>query len=80
MKLGTILTALTAATIGMASVTAMAQSAPPTPKPAAGALPTPNPNAVQKSFRTQNTSEQKQSTAAQAPRDVIPVGSSRSSN
>jgi hypothetical protein len=77
MKLGTILAALTATTIGTASVTALAQSTPPTPKPAAGALPTPNPNAVQKSFRTQNASEQKQSSTAPAPRDVIPVGSSR---
>jgi hypothetical protein len=77
MKLGTILAALTAATIGTASVTALAQSTPPTPKPAAGALPNPNPNAVQKSFRTQNASERKETSTAQGPRDVIPAGSSR---
>jgi hypothetical protein len=77
MKLATILTALTVATIGTASVPALAQSTPPAPKPAAGALPQPNPNAVQKSFRTQNASEQQQSNTAQAPRDVIPAGSSR---
>ncbi len=78
MKLSTILAALTAATIGTASVTlAQTSSAPPAPKPAAGALPNPNANAVQKSFRTQNAAEQKQSSASQAPRDVIPPGSSR---
>jgi hypothetical protein len=79
MKLGTILAALTAATIGAASFTALAQTAtPPTPKPAAGAVPQSNPNAVQKSFRTQNAAEQKQSNAAAAaPRDVIPAGSAR---
>ena len=78
MKLRTILAALTAATIGTASFTALAQSTPPAPKPAAGALPQPNPNAVQKSFRTQNSSEQKQSSAAQAsPQGFVPPGSSR---
>jgi hypothetical protein len=78
MKLATILAALTAATIGTASVTlAQTSSAPPPPKPAAGALPNPNANAVQKSFRTQNATEQQQSSASQAPRDVIPAGSSR---
>jgi hypothetical protein len=78
MKLGTILAALTAATLGTASVTvAQTSSAPPAPKPAAGALPNPNANAVQKSFRTQNTAEQQQSSAATTPRDVIPAGSSR---
>ena len=78
MKLGTILAALTAATIGTASVTlAQTSSAPPAPKPAAGALPNPNANAVQKSFRTQNAAEQQQSNAATTPRDVIPAGSSR---
>jgi hypothetical protein len=78
MKLATILAALTAATIGTASVTlAQTSSAPPAPKPAAGALPNPNANAVQKSFRTQNATEQQQSNAATTPRDVIPAGSSR---
>ena len=79
MKLATILAALTAATIGTASFTALAQTAtPPTPKPAAGALPQPNPNAVQKSFRTQNKSEQQQSSASQAsPQGFVPPGSSR---
>ncbi len=78
MKLGTIMAALTAATIGTASVTlAQTSSAPPAPKPAAGALPNPNANAVQKSFRTQNATEQQQSNAATTPRDVIPAGSSR---
>jgi hypothetical protein len=78
MKLGTILAALTAATIGTASVTALAQTTPPNPKPAAGALPQPNPNAVQKSFRTQNKSEQQQSNAAQgSPQGFVAPGSSR---
>lgn len=77
MKLATILAALTAATIGTASVTLAQTSAPPPPKPAAGALPNPNANAVQKSFRTQNADEQQQSNASQTPRDVIPAGSSR---
>jgi hypothetical protein len=78
MKLATILAALTAATIGTASVTlAQTSSTPPAPKPAAGALPNPNANAVQKSFRTQSPAEQQQSNAAQTPRDVIPAGSSR---
>ena len=81
MKLGTILAALTAATIGTASVSALAQTAstPPTPKPAAGALPTPNPNAVQKSFRTQNSAEQ-QSSSQTTPMEFGPVGRSRSPN
>lgn len=81
MKLGTILAALTAATIGTASVSALAQtsSTPPTPKPAAGALPTPNPNAVQKSFRVQNSTEQ-QSSARTTPMELGPVGRSRSPN
>ena len=82
MKLGTILAALTAATIGTASVSALAQTAstPPTPKPAAGALPTPNPNAVQKSFRTQNSSEQQSTSQATTPMEFGPVGRSRSPN
>ncbi len=80
MKLGTILAALTAASIGAASVTALAQTSnPPTPKPAAGALPQPNPNAVQKSFRTQAPDEQQSSTAA-APRDTGQSGRTRSPN
>jgi hypothetical protein len=82
MKLGTILAALTAATLGTASFTALAQtsSTPPMPKPAAGALPQPNPNAVQKSFRTQNSSEQKQSSAATSPAEIGQPGRSRSPN
>jgi hypothetical protein len=80
MKLGTILAALTAATIGAASFTALAQTAtPPTPKPAAGALPQPNPNAVQKTFRTQNKSEQ-QSSAQTTPMEIGQSGRSRSPN
>ena len=80
MKLGTILAALTAATIGTASFTALAQtsSTPPTPKPAAGALPQPNPNAVQKSFRTQNSSEQQQSNASSTPAEIGQSGRTRS--
>jgi hypothetical protein len=82
MKLGTILAALTAATIGTASVSALAQtaSAPPTPKPAAGALPQPNPNAVQKSFRTQNSAEQKQSSTQTTPMELGQSGRSRQPN
>jgi hypothetical protein len=81
MKLGTILAALTAATIGTASFAAMAQtSTPPTPKPAAGALPQPNPNAVQKSFRTQNNIEQQQSRAQTSPMDLGQSGRTRSPN
>ncbi len=81
MKISTILAAVTAATIGTASVTALAQSAstPPTPKPAAGALPQPNPSAVQKSFRTQDSAEQQSSTQA-APVDVGQSGRSRNPN
>ncbi|MBX9775182.1 MAG: hypothetical protein K2Y71_12305 [Xanthobacteraceae bacterium] len=81
MKLRTILAALTAVTLSTASYSAMAQtsSTPPTPKPAAGALPQTNPNAVQKSFRTQNAQEQ-QSSAQAAPVEVGPVGRSRSPN
>jgi hypothetical protein len=79
MKLRTILAALTAATLSAASFSAVAQTAstPPTPKPAAGALPTPNPNAVQKSFRVQNAAEQ-QSSAQTTPVEVGPAGRSRS--
>jgi hypothetical protein len=81
MKLGTFLAALTAATIGTASFTALAQSSstPPAPKPAAGALPQPNPNAVQKSFRTQSSAEQ-QSSAQTAPMDLGQSGRTRSPN
>lgn len=79
MKLGTILAALTAVTLGAASFSAQAQTTPPTPKPAAGALPTPNPNAVQKSFRTQSPAEQ-QSSARTTPVELGPVGRSRSPN
>ena len=83
MKLHTILAALTAVTLGAASFSAVAQTAatPPTPKPAAGALPQTNPNAVQKSFRTQSASEQQQSnTQASTPVDLGPVGRSRQPN
>jgi hypothetical protein len=80
MKLGTILAALTAVTIGTASFAALAQtSSPPAPKPAAGALPQPNPNAVQKSFRVQNSSE-RQSSAQTSPMDLGQSGRSRSPN
>ena len=80
MKLGTVLAALTAATISTASFTALAQtSTPPAPKPAAGALPNPNPNAVQKSFRTQSSTEQQSSSQAQ-PMDVGQSGRTRSPN
>jgi hypothetical protein len=81
MKLGTILAALTAVTIGATSVSALAQTAatPPTPKPAAGALPTPNPNAVQKSFRVQNAAEQ-QSSAQTSPMELGQSGRSRQPN
>jgi hypothetical protein len=81
MKLRTILAALTAATIGAASFTALAQTSatPPTPKPAAGALPQPNPNAVQKSFRTQNKSEQQSSTQT-TPMELGQSGRTRSPN
>jgi hypothetical protein len=81
MKLPTILAALTAATIGIAPFTALAQTAsvPPTPKPAAGALPQPNPNAVQKSFRTQSTAEQQSSSQA-GPADLGQSGRTRSPN
>jgi hypothetical protein len=80
MKLGTILAALTAATIGTASFSALAQtsSTPPTPKPAAGALPQPNPNAVQKSFRTQSSAEQQQSNASSRPAEIGQSGRTRS--
>jgi Spy/CpxP family protein refolding chaperone len=83
MKSRTILAALTAVTLSAASFPAMAQTAatPPTPKPAAGALPQNNPNAVQKSFRTQNATEQQQSSAqASTPVDLGPVGRSRQPN
>ena len=81
MKLRTILAALTAVTLSAASFSAVAQTAstPPTPKPAAGALPQTNPNAVQKSFRTQNPQEQ-QSSAQTTPVEVGPVGRSRQPN
>jgi hypothetical protein len=81
MKLSTLVAALTAAAIGTASGTALAQTAstPPTPKPAAGALPQPNPNAVQRSFRTQ-TKEEQQSSAQTAPLELGQSGRTRSSN
>jgi hypothetical protein len=80
MKLGTFLAALTAATISTASFTALAQSTPPAPKPAAGAVPQPNPNAVQKSFRTQSSAEQQQSNAATTPAEIGQAGRSRQPN
>jgi hypothetical protein len=80
MKLGTILAALTAATIGTAAIPALAQNTPPTPKPAAGALPNPYANAVQKSFRTQNGTEQQQSKAATTPAEIGQSGRARSPN
>jgi hypothetical protein len=80
MKLGIVLAALTTAAISTTPFAELAQSStPPTPKPAAGALPTPNPNAVQKSFRTQNNSEQ-QSSAQTQPMDVGQSGRARSPN
>jgi hypothetical protein len=81
MKLATTLVTLTAATIASASFTALAQtsSTPPTPKPAAGALPQPNPNAVQKSFRPQNGAEQ-QSSAQTSPMELGQAGRNRSPN
>ena len=80
MKLGTYLAALTAATIATASFTALAQTTPPTPKPAAGALPNPNPNAVQKSFRTQNAQEQQSSAQSTTPVEIGQSGRSRQPN
>lgn len=82
MKLGTFLAALTGATIAATSFAAVAQtsSTPPAPKPAAGALPQPNPNAVQKSFRTQNNTEQQQSSAQTSPMDLGQSGRTRSPN
>ena len=74
MKLATILAALTAATIGLTSVAALAQSGPPTPKPAAGALPQPPSTAVAKSYRAQTPEEQKASAATQ---NQVPLSSSR---
>jgi hypothetical protein len=83
MKLRTILAALTAVTLSAASFSAVAQTSsarPPTPKPAAGALPQTNPNAVQKSFRTQNAQEQQSSAQSTTPVELGPVGRSRSPN
>jgi len=76
MKLGTILAALTVATVGTGAALAQPQSRPPMPKPAAGALPNPNPNAVQKTFRVQNPSE-RQSSATGAPAELGQSGRSR---
>ena len=82
MKLRTILAALTAATLSTASFSALAQtsSAPPMPKPAAGALPQPNPNAVQKSFRTQNVPSSSNPTPQATPTEIGQAGRSRSPN
>jgi hypothetical protein len=76
MKLGTILAALTVATVGTGTALAQPQSRPPMPKPAAGALPNPNPNAVQKTFRSQAPEEQ-QSSARAAPIDPGQSGRAR---
>ncbi|MCC6891124.1 MAG: hypothetical protein IT536_21565 [Hyphomicrobiales bacterium] len=77
----TIFTALATAMIGGLAFGAQAQSSntPPAPKPAAGALPQPNPNAVQRTFRTQTGEEQK-SSAQTTPMDVGQAGRSRSPN
>ncbi len=76
MKLGTIIGALTAATIGATTFVALAQTSggPPTPKPAAGALPQPPSTAVAKSHRAQTPEEQKASSSAQTE---VPMTSSR---
>jgi hypothetical protein len=81
MRLGTFLAALAGATFAVTSFAALAQtsSTPPTPKPAAGALPQPNPSAVQKSFRTQSKTEQ-QSSAQTSPMDLGQSGRTRSPN
>jgi hypothetical protein len=73
MKSGTMIAALTAATIG-ATALALAQGGPPTPKPAAGALPQAPSTAVAKSHRAQTPEEQKASAAAQTE---VPMSSSR---
>jgi Spy/CpxP family protein refolding chaperone len=83
MQLRTILAALTAVTLSAASFSAVAQTSsarPPTPKPAAGALPQTNPNAVQKSFRTQNASEQQSSAQSTTPVEIGQSGRSRQPN
>jgi hypothetical protein len=73
MKLGTIMTALCVLT----PLSAQAQtSAPPIPRPAAGAVPQNTATAIQKSFRTQTPAEQ-QASAQTAPMDVTPSGHAR---
>ena len=70
MKLATTFAVLTAATIGAASTIALAQATtPPTPRPAAGALPQSTVKAENRGHRTQSTEEQKTSSsrAAVAP-------------
>jgi hypothetical protein len=76
MKSATMIAALTAATIGATTFVALAQPAggPPTPKPAAGALPQPPSTAVAKTFRAQTPEEQKASAAAATQ---VPLNSSR---
>jgi hypothetical protein len=80
MKLGATLAALTLS-IGVASFSAaIAQpSSPPTPRPAAGALPQPNPNAVQKTFRSQTKEEQQTTSNNTSPVDLGQSGRTRSS-
>jgi len=63
---------------GRARVAAQSSN-PPMPRPAAGALPDPNPNAVQKTFRPQNPSEQQSSSTA-APAELGQSGRTRQPN
>jgi hypothetical protein len=76
MRIG-IITALSIATIAAASFAAQAQtkSGPPTPRPAAGALPAPTTPTVQGTFRTQTTDEQRMS--AQTTLEAGAVGRPR---
>jgi len=76
MKLRTTLAALAAASLCTLSFAAQAQPTPPTPRPAAGALPQTNPNAVQRTFRTQTRDEQ-QTSATSVPMDVGQSGRAR---
>ncbi|MGH6770888.1 MAG: hypothetical protein ACRECO_17920 [Xanthobacteraceae bacterium] len=74
MKLATTIAVLAAATIGAASV-ALADSRPPIPRAAAGALPQAAVKAENRSARAQTAAEQK--TSASAP--AVPAASSRMS-
>jgi hypothetical protein len=76
MKPATILAALTIAAAGSFAAQAQSSSAPPTPRPAAGALSQNTANQVQKSFRTQTPDEQRISRQT-APMDIGQVGSAR---